>query len=464
MGHKGSVFVCHVREQKNIAELIFQKLGDSGIEVLFDRDQVDDGSRPDGPLKELVERADLFVFLLTQDSLDPNRYVHTEVAWRKHSHPIARKNNLLVAEWPNLDRSTQQLDPYLDVLVKLEVKGHYAAHIAQAIEDRFKERAGGIWGVWQTVRNHWRVAAIVFVAVIVASAYFSSNSDTTDHRPITVERSPDFKSLPIPSSELYAKIGNLEGANWTERLVSVLGEDDRATIKRNDWVIVNEWIKTRSGLPDQTEQGLIPATEIGRLSPGDVVHVRSVHAAPLANGVEHFWFSFKQYEERTPLFRVGEESIELVVPKRDLARKPVLRIAAFARVSDTVKEQFAVLGITLEQVKTDGNIKSLALHELSTIPASPRFIKNKTVQRSDQHDFGKSFAIAVEVAPGEEAVFRLSLIQGILGDDGRYRFYPLTAKLDNVQTEMVVEGEYVSIPYQGHMESGENPDPRGTAT
>ncbi|AVP98565.1 hypothetical protein C7S18_15830 [Ahniella affigens] len=140
MGRKFSVFICHVREQRDVAELIFQKLGDSDIEVLVDRTQIEDGDRPDDSLKDLVERADLFVFLLTKESFDPLRYVHTEVQWRKEAHPIARKENLLVAEWPDVERGKVRLDPYLEALVKLEVKGHYAAHIAQAIVDRFKNR------------------------------------------------------------------------------------------------------------------------------------------------------------------------------------------------------------------------------------------------------------------------------------------------------------------------------------
>lgn len=425
---KQSVFICHVREQKVVAELIFQKLSSSGFRVYLDRRDLEPGDSADGQLRALVQSADLFVFLMSKASLAPGRFASTELSWRKTSHPVASAENLLVVELLDVDREAKDYaDPYLLALVAAEVKGDPAAFVAEGIKHRRSRKL-----------HVPRLIAIALAVVVLATAIVAYLTPVPPKPPDQVPDDPVVYITPGDAMG-YAKLGNRESGQWTERLMAVLAERESTEAKRKDWLVVNEWTKVRSGWPEMKDAGLIPAPELDRMAPKEILRATGIRTETLQSGVEHVWLSFERDPRVKPIYAVGDKSALILIPPRALNRKLVIRVAAFARASTEELAKVKVLAATLEKVQPDGGGSSIDLEELSEITESPRFsgLYNRILET--QRDRGVAFEVVREITANESASFRLTLIQGVEPAPGaNYVFYPLGIKLDQARTEILV--------------------------
>jgi hypothetical protein len=82
------VFMSYAAERRAAAEPIAFSLRDRGFDVFLDRDDLPDGKSYDARIEEGIATSDLFVFLISPESVTPGRYTLTEVEfarqkWRK---------------------------------------------------------------------------------------------------------------------------------------------------------------------------------------------------------------------------------------------------------------------------------------------------------------------------------------------------------------------------------------------
>ncbi len=132
-----NIFLSYASEHREIAERICLKLINAGHDVFFDRHDLQPGHSFDLKIKDEVERCDLFVFLLTPESIEPGSYALTEVdlAQRKWLNPEGR---VLVVDLGMLQGQT--VPPYLRANIHLSPKGDPATETLFAVENIAKRQ------------------------------------------------------------------------------------------------------------------------------------------------------------------------------------------------------------------------------------------------------------------------------------------------------------------------------------
>lgn len=261
---------------------------------------------------------------------------------------------------------------------------------------------------------------------------------------VSIGNHPQWTENPSQAVEIpHVKIGNRVNSVWNERLVSVLAEADDASVKKGDWVVVNEYATVRNGFPTNTARGLIFAKKNatkGVLSPLEVIRASGVQSFTLSSGEEHFWMAFDR-EIRQPLFSIGKVSCEVIVPARVQNQSVLLKVAAYARTTQGDLAPGDVLAISLERVEGNNQIHSIALREFDPISFTPRFTANKNTPSAQHSDHGIVFEIAQDIRANEGGIFRLTIIRGVKQADGRNTFFPLGIKLNQARTELLVAGD-----------------------
>ncbi len=132
-----NIFLSYASEHREIAERICLKLINAGHDVFFDRHDLQPGHSFDLKIKDEVARCDLFVFLLTPESIEPGSYALTEVdlAQRKWLNPEGR---VLVVDLGMLQGQT--VPPYLRANIHLSPKGDPATETLFAVENMVKRQ------------------------------------------------------------------------------------------------------------------------------------------------------------------------------------------------------------------------------------------------------------------------------------------------------------------------------------
>ena len=125
------IFLSYPHEHRRIAETIRLSLEEGGHEVFFDRTSLAPGEGYGGAIRQQIERSDLFVFLLSPESVQTGRFILTELGlaeqkWRiPHQHVLP----VLIAPVP-LDL----IPPFLAAVSILEPRGDVAAEVANQVE------------------------------------------------------------------------------------------------------------------------------------------------------------------------------------------------------------------------------------------------------------------------------------------------------------------------------------------
>jgi hypothetical protein len=104
------IFLSYASEDRPAATAIQLALRAQGHKVYFDRDDLSPGDEYDARIRQAIENADLFLFLISPQALDSGSYTLTELAiadktWR---HPSGRMLPVLL---PEVLRSVTLLEP-----------------------------------------------------------------------------------------------------------------------------------------------------------------------------------------------------------------------------------------------------------------------------------------------------------------------------------------------------------------
>ncbi len=158
------VFLSYASEDRPQAEEIQLALAGAGHEVFFDRESLPAGGDYHARIKASVDGADLFVFLISPDSVAGGGYALTEMGYARSRWPHPKGHVL-----PVLVRPTPfpTVPAYLKSVTVLEPSGNVAAEVVAA---------AAALAAMPEVSSGWRKVAVVggaSVALLAGAAFFA---------------------------------------------------------------------------------------------------------------------------------------------------------------------------------------------------------------------------------------------------------------------------------------------------
>ena len=136
MGAHIRVFLSYARNDRGVAELVAQSLIERGHKVFFDGNNLPAGETYEDQIEAAVERAGLFVFLVSPHSVEDGRFTRTEIVFAQKKWPSAKDRVLPVIITPT---EFDTIPAYLRAVSILEPEGNIPAEVAAAV-DRLARR------------------------------------------------------------------------------------------------------------------------------------------------------------------------------------------------------------------------------------------------------------------------------------------------------------------------------------
>lgn len=129
------VFLSYASEAKSKAEPIAFSLRARGHKVFLDKDDLPPGNSYEEQIEQAIKASDVFLFLITGDSLARGRFTQTELAWARKKWPVADGHVLPVL----LDGAAMaEVPSYLKSVTVLNPQGNVAAEVSAAVDDLAK--------------------------------------------------------------------------------------------------------------------------------------------------------------------------------------------------------------------------------------------------------------------------------------------------------------------------------------
>jgi TIR domain len=158
------IFISFASEQKEVADMISLRLRERNHDVFLSASNLAAGFSYDYRLLEAINKAELFIFLISPESISKGRYTLSELefARAKWPHPQSHVLPVIVSPTP-----IARIPTYLRAITILEPRGDIVAETNAAVEKITKGRE----------RKHFKVKiAIASIAFLLcaASAYFLS--------------------------------------------------------------------------------------------------------------------------------------------------------------------------------------------------------------------------------------------------------------------------------------------------
>jgi hypothetical protein len=125
------IFLSYASEDRSTAEAIAFSLRDRGVEVFLDRDGLRAGEGFDKSIEQAVNKSNIFIFLISPDSVAEGRYTLTELTFARQKWPSPSGHVL-----PVRVRTTprDQIPSYLKAVTILEPHGNVAAETSAKVD------------------------------------------------------------------------------------------------------------------------------------------------------------------------------------------------------------------------------------------------------------------------------------------------------------------------------------------
>ena len=148
------IFLSYSSAQRDIAHRLALSLEGQGHHVFFDRTDLPQGGEYDARIRDAIEHADLFVFLISPESVAPGSYPRAELgmAERLWPHPAGRVLPVLVAPV-----TIDAVPPYARAISMLKPQGEVVAEVSAAVAR-------------MASRGRWHVAPVVAAVLLLAIA------------------------------------------------------------------------------------------------------------------------------------------------------------------------------------------------------------------------------------------------------------------------------------------------------
>jgi hypothetical protein len=130
------IFLSYASEDRALAATVSLALVGDGHQVFFDRDSLPPAGDYNARIRTAAERCDIFIFLISPDSVAPGSFALTELklARERWPHPKGRVLPVRVRETP-----WEKVPPYLSAVTVLEPEGSAAAEVLFAVSKMAKE-------------------------------------------------------------------------------------------------------------------------------------------------------------------------------------------------------------------------------------------------------------------------------------------------------------------------------------
>ena len=135
------VFLSYAREDGDLAERIRHTLVAAGFDCFLDTTSLPPGQEYNARIGQAIERADLFIFLVSAPALEPGSYALTELTFaeKKWRNPAGY---VLPVAAGSLDFDTLQ-PAYLRPINVLQPSGNVEAEVLAWVEERAEHGGGG---------------------------------------------------------------------------------------------------------------------------------------------------------------------------------------------------------------------------------------------------------------------------------------------------------------------------------
>jgi TPR repeat protein len=134
------IFIAYASDDRRTADSISLTLRSRGHIVFFDRDDLPPGGGYDQQIESAVQECDIFVFLVSPESVTQGRYTLTELAFARDKWPNPTGHVLPVMARPT---PRDHVDPYLKAVVFLEPRGDIAAETGVAVDKMWRNLERG---------------------------------------------------------------------------------------------------------------------------------------------------------------------------------------------------------------------------------------------------------------------------------------------------------------------------------
>jgi nucleoid-associated protein YgaU len=131
-----NIFLSYASPYRELADDLCCRLQAVGHEVFFDREDLPAGTSFDDRIRQAIDDAELFIFLVAPESVAQGHYTRTELklAARKWPTPGWHVLPVMVAETPLAD-----VPAYLRALTLMQAEGNLTAEVVMEVEDRVRQ-------------------------------------------------------------------------------------------------------------------------------------------------------------------------------------------------------------------------------------------------------------------------------------------------------------------------------------
>jgi TIR domain len=196
------VFLSYASAQRPLAERINYLLQSEDHSVFFDREDLPAGDTYGERIRSAVEDCQVFIFLVSPDSVSAGSYALTELAFAERVP--ARRAPAIIPVLAAPISSIEQLPPFLAPLTLLEPRGDAAAEVAARVAELARRRLH---------RRSLQGAAVAAVAALVIAAVLVLRQGMPPTPPVldaVAEKRPQ-----IAESERVRLIGMPGNSGWT---------------------------------------------------------------------------------------------------------------------------------------------------------------------------------------------------------------------------------------------------------
>jgi hypothetical protein len=169
---KRTIFLSYSSPQSEAATRVELALKGEGHSVFRDRSVLPPGESFDARIRAAIEESDLFIFLISRESVLEGHYTLTELkfAEQKWGHPAGHVLPVLTEPIPK-----EAIPEFLRAVTMLQPKGDLAAEVAAEVD-----RMAVPW--WRWFLKPQGVTLLVLVALIVAGSMWQGLSWHSDRR------------------------------------------------------------------------------------------------------------------------------------------------------------------------------------------------------------------------------------------------------------------------------------------
>jgi len=196
---KKTIFLSYSSPQSDAATRIELSLKGEGHSVFRDRSALPPGGSFDARIRAAVEESDLFIFLISRESVSEGHYTLTELkfAEQKWGHPAGHVLPVLTEPVPK-----ETIPEFLRAVTMLQPRGDLAAEVTAEI-DRMTQP----W--WRWLLRPQGLALLVLIALLVAGSVWRGLSWHLER----LEQTRQVTAL-LKQGQLQADSGNYASA-WT---------------------------------------------------------------------------------------------------------------------------------------------------------------------------------------------------------------------------------------------------------